>query len=793
MTTLYEKSLNILQLPAVLDMLAAEAVSQPAKDAAKKLTPAEDVYEIRRRQSETTAAKDMMAVKGAPSFSGVKDVSASLSRARIGGMLNTRELLDIGGLLAAARAVCAYASGDRQYRSPIDYLFSSVRPNRALESRITESIIGEDELADNASRELAAIRRQMRIAGDRIRQSLQKIISSATYAKALQEPIITMRNDRYVVPVKAEFKSSVPGLVHDISSSGATLFVEPMSVVESNNEIRELLAKEKNEIERILMELSAEAASCEDDITSTFMALSALDLIFAKARLSYKLDCCAPVIAEDGVLNLRRARHPLLPVKTAVPIDVRLGGQFDTLVITGPNTGGKTVSIKTVGVLCAMAQCGLHIPAGDGSQTPVFSKILVDIGDEQSIEQSLSTFSSHMKNITGILQECGTGTLLLFDELGAGTDPVEGAALAISIIEYARKAGAMVAATTHYAELKIYATTQSGVQNAACEFDVDTLQPTYRLLIGIPGKSNAFAISARLGVPQVIIDDARSRIDAGTASFEEVLENLERIRQQTEHEREEAACALRRAEETRAAAEKEKQEADAALDKAAQTARREARRILDEARAAADDVFEELGRMRKNAAKENDWQRVNDARAALRRSINETEERLDALRDEEAAPPPAERPARQGDTVQILALGVKAVVTAVLPDGTLQLQAGAMNMTAGQDEVRVTKPERRAKQSASSVGVSSGALRESVRPELDLRGMNAEEAVSVLERYIDGAQMARLNTVTVIHGKGTGVLRAAVQQSLRKNRQVKAFRLGRFGEGENGVTVVELK
>jgi len=790
--TLFEKSMQILELPAVLQMLAEQAVSDPAKEAALALQPDTEPYEIRRRLTETSAAKTMMAVRGGPSFSGVKDVSASLSRADRGGMLNTRELLDIAAVLHAARAVSSYGAGESVGRSELDGLFSALRANRTLEEKISTSILSEEEIADGASSELADIRRHMRIAGDKVRQSLQKIITSPAYSKALQEPIITMRNDRYVVPVRAEHKSSVPGLVHDISSSGATLFVEPMSAVQANNEIRELLAREKNEIDRILMALSAEAAADREDIIRDFRILVELDLIFAKAKLSYALDCTEPELAEDGQLLLRRARHPLLPVKTAVPIDVRLGGDFDTLVITGPNTGGKTVTLKTLGLHCLMAQCGLHIPAGDGSRVPVYRRILADIGDEQSIEQSLSTFSSHMKNIVQILDECGEGTMLLFDELGAGTDPVEGAALAISIIEYARQHGSVIAATTHYAELKVYATTSAGVQNASCEFDVETLQPTFRLLIGIPGKSNAFAISARLGLAEDIIQDARARIDAESASFEEVLENLEEMRQQMEKEQLETRRLLRKAEEDAKTAEQYKQETETAREKAAVTARREANQILTDARHAAEEVFDELNAMRRQAAKEGDWQRVNDARAEARRKLNEAEAQLQTG-EPETAPPPSSRPVRPGDTVEILGIGARAEVISIGPDRTLTLQAGILKVTAKEDEVRLVegaKPKTKpAPQSAGSTSLRNGVI----RPELDLRGMMTDEAIPVLERYLDGAQRAKLESVTVIHGKGTGALRAAVHAALRKNSQVKSFRLGRYGEGETGVTIVEIR
>ena len=788
----FEKSLTTLELPEVLTMLAAEAVGDTAKERALALTPSMDEAEVRHRIEETTAAKTMMVVRGSPSFYGVKDVRASLARADLGGALNTRELLDIAGVLQCARLVRGYIADDSVGKTPIDHLFYALRTNKFLEEKITGSIVGEDEIADAASPELATIRRQMRAAASRAREALQKIISSPSYAKALQEPIITMRSDRYVVPVKAEFKGSVPGLVHDISASGATLFIEPMGAVKANNELRELAAKEKAEIDRILAELSADCAEHRDDISSDYDVLVRLDLIFAKAKLSYKLNCQQAAMDERAIV-LRHARHPLLDQSKAVPIDVELGDSFDTLVITGPNTGGKTVSIKTIGLLAAMNQCGLHIPADDGSRLPVFAHILADIGDEQSIEQSLSTFSAHMSNIVNIISECDDRSLILFDELGAGTDPTEGAALAIAVIEHVRKCGAIVAATTHYAELKVYATNETGVQNASCEFDVDSLRPTYHLLVGIPGKSNAFAISKRLGLSDEIIEDAKNRVSTESASFEATIEKLEQTRLLLEKDRNEAALKLREAQENAKKAAFLKAELEVRLDKADLKSRREAERIIADARATAEQVFAELDEMRKAADKDQDAQRVNEARAQLRRQLNLSEQALQKeLMDDEADKVSA-RPVKAGDVVKIKSMGVKATVISKSPDGVLSLRAGIMNVSAKEDEVLLLEGEK-APETKSSAARSSSQLRNvSVASEIDLRGMETIEGVLAAERYIDSAVMGKLKTVTIIHGKGTGALRAAVQQMLKKNKSVKSFRLGRFGEGEAGVTVVELK
>ncbi|MDR3209621.1 MAG: endonuclease MutS2, partial [Oscillospiraceae bacterium] len=696
--------------------------------------------------------------------------------------------------LRAASGALAYASGDRSERSAIDGLFYALRANKYLEGKISGSITGVDEVADAASAELADIRRHMRVAGDKIRTSLNKMISSPTYAKTLQEPIITVKNDRYVVPVKAEHKSSVPGLVHDVSSSGATLFIEPMGVVQLNNEIRELQAKEKMEIERILMELSVETAEHGDDLTADFETLTALDLIFAKAKLSLRMNAHEPELHAEGKLVLRRCRHPLLEASKTVPTDIILGGEFDTLVVTGPNTGGKTVALKTLGLFCAMAQCGLHIPAESDSRAPVFKKILADIGDEQSIEQSLSTFSSHMTNIVKILGD-GTQsglypTLMLFDELGAGTDPVEGAALAISIIEYARRRGALVAATTHYSELKTYALVSKGVENASCEFDVETLRPTFRLLIGVPGKSNAFAISQRLGLPVPIIEDARARITGETATFEDAVSKLEAARRTAENDRDEAYKLKAQAERDARLAERYRSELEREKEKAAQTARKDADRILQGARGEVDAILAELSDLRRQAEEESDFRRLNEAKSELFRKLNAAEEAVHAgsgdMR-EDAAP---EREIRPGDRVRLLKYDTPADVVSVNGD-TLELQAGLMRLTAKRGEVRLTSDNAKVK--VIRANQTGDAKIVSVAPEIDLRGEMVDDAIPIMERYLDSARMAKLESVTVIHGKGTGALRAAVHASLRREPYVKAYRLGRYGEGEAGVTIVEFK
>ena len=797
MSELFDKSIRTLELPRVLELLADQAVSAAAKDRCRRLTPETEAEEVLRLLDQTDAARAMIGLRGSPSFSGVKPVAEALDRADRGGSLNNHELLTIADLLTAARGCKEYFNDEAAEKTAIDHLFLSLHGNRFLEEKIKRCLPDEDTVADAASTELADIRRHMRAAQAKSRQILQKIISSPSYSKILQETIITQRDGRFVVPVKAEHKGDLPGLVHDISSTGATLFVEPMGVVQANNEFIELQAKEQKEIERILAELSAEAAAHREDIQWDYDALVHLDVIFARGQLSYKMDAVRPEVRRDGAISLRKARHPLLDPKTAVPIDIQLGGDFDTLVITGPNTGGKTVSLKTLGLLTLMTQCGLHIPAGDRSAVSVYEQVLADIGDEQSIEQSLSTFSAHMVNIVAILKEAGRRSLVLFDELGAGTDPVEGAALAIAIIQDVRKRGSKVAATTHYAELKTFAMTTAGVENASCEFNVETLSPTYRLLIGIPGKSNAFAISARLGLPAEVIEAAKVQMSGESVRFEDVLTELEAKRQALEKRELEADRLYAQREEDARKAREFRQQMERAKDNARSRGEAEAKRIVRDARAAADQVFAELSEMRKAQAKADRALNDNEARAALRRTLNEAEEAV-TRRDARQEPiPKPSRPIRAGDLVEIPGVKTPAEVVSVGKDGTLQLKSGILKMKARADEVRLIEDdERAARKKAPAVAIRQNAdraLRSSAARELDIRGLETLEAEGVVENFLSAAVMGRLETVTIIPGKGTGALRKAVHDILRRNRAVKSFRLGVYGEGESGVTVVTLK
>ena len=790
MSELYAKSLQKLELNQVLELLAECAGSQEGKAACCNLRPTSDLEDVQMMLEQTTAASDLCTKKGNPGFGEVRDVSASLERADRGGSLQIVELMHIASVLRCARTIKGYVSEDDP-ATCLDVYFKALTPNKYLEDKIFGAILSEDELADNASPALADIRRHMRLQAGKIRDTLQKIISSPAYAKYLREPIITIRQGRYVVPVKSECKNDVPGLVHDVSSTGSTYFVEPMSAVNANNALRELEIKEKKEIERILAELSAEAAGYREAIDLNFRMLVQLDVIFAKAKLAYRMRAWAPIMNDQGRVDLRKARHPLIDPKVVVPISVHLGKDFDSMIITGPNTGGKTVTLKTIGLLTLMAECGLHIPAGDGSELSTFDAILADIGDEQSIAQSLSTFSSHMRTIVDVVAECDDRTLVLFDELGAGTDPAEGAALATAIIEFCRKMGSRVVATTHYAELKLYAMRTKGVINASCEFDVETLRPTYKLLIGIPGKSNAFAISRKLGLSEDILKEADDLVDKSDKDFEDVLSQLEAQRQQMESARREAerlkaetAKIKQQSEEYSAQLQKEK-------DKAMEAARREAQKIIEDARVAANLASEELKALRKQLQDSADASNINQRQAEVRRSLNEMEAQIRAQQPKTHRPEP-KRGIMVGDTVELLKLGTKASVIAINKDGTYQLQAGILKMNAKADEIYLLENDNPYKEKAPRPKHSGREMKLSAMPmEVDLRGMDSIEAVTVMERYLDEAMRSGLKQVRVVHGKGTGVLRTAVQQALRKNKFVKKYRLGVYGEGEDGVTIVE--
>ena len=798
MNRLGEKSLRTLEYFTVLDQLAAQTVSARGREMALALRPVTDREDAALYLRQTTDAKDMMVKNGSPTLGGIRDVTAALRRCEVGGVLNMRELLDVASLLQAARLMLAYFA-EQEEKTTLTPIYRRISGNRSLEEAITTSILSEEEMADGASPELASIRREMRRIGGRVRETLGRMISGER-AKYLQEAIITQRNGRFVVPVKAEHRGDVPGLVHDTSGSGATVFIEPAQVVEINNQLKVLEGREQQEIERILAELSAEVAQCAASLREDYEALCTFDFIFARAKLSFQLNACEPKLAEGYAVDLHRARHPLLDQKKAVPIDIAIGRDYDTLVITGPNTGGKTVSLKTLGLLCLMAQSGLHIPASELSEVCIFENTYADIGDEQSIEQSLSTFSSHMKTIVGIMEKCARGDLVLFDELGAGTDPVEGAALAVSVISYARQMGARVAATTHYSELKTFALTTDGVENASCEFDVGTLRPTYRLLTGIPGKSNAFAIAARLGLQPAILERAKEQISTENTRFEDVLAELEKERRQLEKYKAEAERLRAAAQSERDKAENLRDKTQDETDRILENARLKADRILKDARMAAETVFDELEDLKKQAQKSAADQNLAAAKTTLRGIITQTETELRGQAHEKRTVDPSEVKAlKPGDEVQLL--NVSGVTATVLKapdgDGNVQVQAGIMKMTVKVNEVRPLKKQKQQAKPARRPAGAKGAARElrvqAAPSEIDVRGLCAEEAILEVDQFISAALMSKLPAVRIIHGKGTGTLRAAIQNHLKRNKFCKTVRNGVFGEGEMGVTVVEFK
>ena len=797
MSKLSEKSLRILEYYTILDQLAEHCVSRKAKQQAKNLRPLHDLEDVQELLTQTDDAKRMMTSSGTPAFGGIREVEPALNRAKMGGVLSPRELLDVASLLHAAGQVRKYGNEQQEngLKTSLDPLFARINSNKYLEEKISRAIISEEEIADGASSELANIRRQMRQQNVRVRETLNHFVSSSSYSKYLQENLITQRDGRYVIPVKSEHRGDIPGMVHDVSASGATLFIEPAQVVNANNQIKILQGKEKAEIERILAELTSDVAGFADAISGDYEVLCKLDFIFAKANYSFKLNACAPQLSETTQVNLVRARHPLLDQKKAVPIDIALGYDYDTLVITGPNTGGKTVSLKTLGLLSLMAASGMHIPANEQSTVCLFRNIYADIGDEQSIEQSLSTFSAHMKNTVAIMEKCGPDDLILFDELGAGTDPEEGAALAVAIIEYGRQMCSLVAATTHYSELKVFALSTDGVENASCEFDVKTLQPTYKLLTGVPGKSNAFAISRRLGLQPAIIERAKEQISAENVRFEDVLDRLERERHQLQKQREDADRLRRTAQSEKDKAANLKDRAEDETDAILEKAREQAARILREARLVSENVFAQLDDMKKQAQTNAADQNLAAARAALRSTLGKAEKNANK-REKKQVEPESIRPLKAGDTVYLLNVGVQGtVLKPENKDGMVYVQAGIMKVNVPINELRLEekKKEKIKKTYRASAGNAAEIRRSAAKSELDVRGMMVEEALIEVDRYISDCLMTHLDVVTIIHGKGTGALRTAIQQHLRHDRHVKSIRNGRYGEGDMGVTILELK
>lgn len=786
-----------LELDKILDLLAEQTWSDVCREHALKLKPQNDVEKVQEELSRTDDAFTLSSKFGTPRFRKIKDISGSLKRAKSGGMLSFRELLDTADILRETGALCAWYSQCEGVENNLAEFFNSLVPLKSLEERISVSIISEEEMSDGASAELSSIRKRITRQGQLIREQLDSMLKNKTTQKYLQENLVTMRDGRYVVPVKSEHKNDVPGLVHDTSSTGQTFFIEPMSVVEANNEIRVLKAREQAEIERITRELSEEVAANEQSIAENLRISLILEMYFAKANLGAKMRGITPKIGEEPNVVLNNARHPLLEQDTAVPISVEIGEKYGCLIITGPNTGGKTVSIKTVGLLTLMTMCGLMIPAGDGSYVGMFDSIYVDIGDEQSIEQSLSTFSSHMTNIVYILNHADDRSLVLIDELGSGTDPVEGAALAVSILSELKSRQSRVLATTHYQEVKMFALETDGVENASCEFDVETLRPTYRLIVGVPGKSNAFAISQRLGMPQSIISTAKELVSTENKRFEQVVAALERSRQELETLKESVALSERNARLTENELKQKLSALEEQKEKELETARQRSLSIISETRARADLLLNELETLKKEKDKEALRRGLSDAKSKVSRGLDKMYDEANPVVARKTEDYVLPRPLKAGDTVMLADTKREgSLLTVPNMSGVCYVQVGMMRVKTNQKNLRLI--ENKKKQQPSNTGgkvkkqVSSNMTRRGGM-ELDIRGMMGDEGVVEVERFIDGAQMSGLSTITIIHGKGTGALRAAVHQALKIHPSVKSYRLGEYGEGDSGITVVELK
>ncbi len=789
-----EKAYKTLEYDKIIARLAEHATSLPGKEVCKKLTPGTSLSEISRMQDETATALGRIFQKGNVSFGSTYDIRASVKRLEIGSALGIHELLSVCKLLENAALAKNYGRFDRDDEAPdiLTPLFSALEPLAGNAAEIRRCIISEDAIADDASSTLRSIRRNIRLSGDRIHTELTKIISSSA-KDYLQDSLITTRDGRYCIPVKAEYRNQVQGIVHDQSKTGSTFFIEPAAVVRLNNEIRELKIKEQQEIEVILARLSSELGEHTQLLMRDYHTLVELDFIFARAKLAVEHNATKPILGDDGILEIRRARHPLISKKKVVPIDIRLGEDFDLLVITGPNTGGKTVSLKTAGLLTMMALSGLHIPAADRSRVSIFREVYADIGDEQSIEQSLSTFSSHMKNVVEFLDKADENSLVLFDELGAGTDPTEGAALAIAILNSLHERGIRTIATTHYSEIKIYALKTPGVENASCEFNVDTLSPTYRLLIGVPGKSNAFAISRKLGLNEYVIDAARELLTDQDESFEDVISDLERQRSTLEKERLEAEAARKEINRLRADLEKEKKALADKKSHLISDSSQEAKRILQEAKDYADRTISYYA---KHGGKES-ARELEKRREKLRGKMNALDKNIPGVTQEEKKQGTLKaEDLKIGDSVKVLSLGLKGTVE-TLPDarGSLFVMLGIMRTKVKLtdlekiDEVEISAPNFK----RSSSGKIRMAKSSSVSTEINLLGKTVDEAVAELDKYLDDAAIAHLTQVRIVHGKGTGALRKGVQTYLRKNKHVAEFRLGEFGEGDAGVTIAKLK
>lgn len=792
-----ERVLKTLEFNKMIDILSSITISTMGKELAQSLKPSSSLEEINIKLDETSDATNLIIKHGTPPLRGIKDIRPSLKRLGIGGVLSLVELLNIGEVLRVTKNIKTYANQSEEtiQGMSIAGLFYSLEPATSLYREITRCILSEEEIADDASDKLSHVRREIKNVNNKIRQQLHKIIHSSSYSSMLQESIITMRNDRYCVPVKSEYKNSFPGMIHDQSASGSTIFIEPMSVVQLNNSLKELINDEQKEIEKILAILSELASDYKDSLTSNSSILAKLDFIFAKAELSCRYKCSRPIFNDNKYINLKKARHPLLDEKTVVPIDIYLGKEFQTLVITGPNTGGKTVTLKTLGLLSLMGQAGLHIPAFDNSDLTVFDEIFADIGDEQSIEQSLSTFSSHMKNIIQILELATYNSLVLFDELGAGTDPTEGAALAMSILENLYSKGVLTVATTHYSELKVYALSTKGVENASCEFDVTTLRPTYKLLIGVPGKSNAFAISKRLGLKDNIIEEAKALLAQKEVRFEDLITDLETNKIATIAEKEKAERARLEAEKLQEQVNIQKEKLNSMKEKVLKEAKMEAHKILQSAKDNADSIIRKMNDLSKNGIKSN-LKELEENRGNLRKSISNIEN--DIYNDTKGKNNVKKlKSIKTGDKVFVSTFEQNGVVISPPNDkGEVLVQLGILKTKVHLSKISLVKQEE-VKLNKERIHAGSGKISMSktsaISSEIDVRGQTAQDAINIIDKYLDDAYLSRVPVVTIIHGKGTGALRSSIHSHLKTVKYVKSYRLGNFGEGESGVTIIEFK
>lgn len=783
-----------LELDKVLNLLKNEAWSDQCRENIDAVEPLYDIDDIKAQMQKTDDAFVLASKYGTPRFYRVKNVCDSAKHAQAGASLSLRELMDIGLVLRETDGLCQWFSQCSSSQTSLTFLFSSLRANKSLERRIENDILSEEELADSASPELARIRKSIVRQGLNIREQLEKIVKNQNTQKYLQENLITIRDGRYVVPVKTEYKNEIGGLVHDTSASGQTLFVEPISVVEANNEIRVLKNKEQQEIERIIAEMSAEVADFAETLIYDYENAIELEMYFAKANLAAKMKAITPTITEKPVLELNKARHPLIDKDKVVPISLRVGEDYSCLIVTGPNTGGKTVAIKTAGLLTLMAMCGLMIPASDGSIIGVFREVYADIGDEQSIAESLSTFSSHMNKIISIMREAGENSLVLLDELGSGTDPIEGAALAVSILTRLKENGCRIIATTHYQEVKIFAIQQEGVENASCEFDVNTLKPTYKFIMGVPGKSNAFAIAGKLGMADDIIENARVLVSTENKRFEEVVETLEKTRQELEHEKNEAALNARKTKEITDELQKQKQLFDEEKEKAYKQARQQAMSIVEQVRHEAEVLVDELEQLRKEKDKADFSDRVKNTRSKLNSALNSMADTANPVIEKKADDYKLPRPLKLGDMVKLADIDKKGSLLTMPDDaGNCYVLVGVMKTKTKVDNLRLIEEEK-VKMNGKSVTktVTSNMTRKSGM-EIDIRGKMSDDGIHEVDKFIDECMLGGLKIITIIHGKGTGALRAAIHQYLKTNKAVKSFRLGVYGEGESGVTVVELK